>query len=448
MGEEAKLIVVTVTYLFAYAIDPLIWIMAFTKFLKPKYHEKRYYIYSFLGLYAIILVKQWFVMFGKSRITMFFFPVMMVYIFTVAKVLFGASIKRKVTVFFLVYMLSGVVDNVCIVFFKHCNILVKEIMVFGSKSSIIILLIRVINLIAYLLINSCYDVYRKKERSIYIMPINIVVFSFVMNIQYMVPRDTKNNTGLRYCFYGVQFVIIALITLHIFFLVKEKTEKEKEALQRAKLSEAKLTSIQYTKDMYQEMKMIQHDMNKHYRLLAELNQQKEYDAMESYLSELYNKIHDTEDLCVSNNLILAVGISEKQQVASKEGIQFDAKLEAEQFPFTDSELNSILTNILDNAFEAVSKIKEGDKKVILTIKKVNEQEIQIYCSNTYNQDAYFEIPFLSTIKPDQCNHGYGTRIVKEIVRKHKGTIWYWKDDRQFYVQIKVGGGYIDETLDM
>ena len=49
------------------------------------------------------------------------------------------------------------------------------------------------------------------------------------------------------------------------------------------------------------------------------------------------------------------------------------------------------------------------------------------------------IPLLSTIKQDKNNHGYGTKIVKAIVRRYKGTVNYWKDSKNFYVQIIVRG---------
>ena len=79
-------ILTAIIYCLAYTIDPLIWIIAFRKFLKPKYEKAVYYFLSWLGLYAIIWGKQILVLNLNSKLSALFFPVMLTYIILVSKV--------------------------------------------------------------------------------------------------------------------------------------------------------------------------------------------------------------------------------------------------------------------------------------------------------------------------------------------------------------------------
>ena len=237
--------------------------------------------------------------------------------------------------------------------------------------------------------------------------------------------------------YSLQLALVVFIIVSLVLLVRNKTAKEKAAIQWVEMSESKLALYQYAKETYEEVKSIRHDIKRHYNYLRELAHQNKVHEIESYLDELCSDLKRTDDLYVCDNLVLSVALYDKGQTAKEQNITFSKSITANTFPFTDSELNSILTNILDNAFEAVEKVTEGERKVSLVVKKINEAELMIHCENTYNKEVYSNLSFLSTGKEDKVNHGYGTKIVKSIVKRYHGTVTYWKDDINFYVRVIV-----------
>ena len=261
--------------------------------------------------------------------------------------------------------------------------------------------------------------------------ITLFIAMFYFNVNLTEPNNVMT------CIYCVEtgFVIFFIVSLILF--VRNKTAKEKAAIQRAEMTESKLALYQYTKETYEKVKSIRHDIKGHYNYLRELAHQKKFNEIESYLNELCADLKRTEDLYVCDNLVLAVAIYDKERVAKEKTITFSKSIAANTFPFTDSELNSILTNILDNAFEAAEKVTEGKREVTFRLKKINELELMIHCENTYNKKVYNNLSFLSTGKRDKVNHGYGTKIVKSIVRRYHGTVVYWKDDTRFYVRVIV-----------
>lgn len=432
--QEKSLFLITSIYLVAYAIDPFIWIMAFKKFLKPKFKNRIYYVLCFSGVYALILGKQALLFFTDSNLTVFFFPIMITYIFTVSKVLFEGSLKKRISVFVAVYLLSIAVDGGFAIVLMCMHVDPEEIMTYGFVSGIIMLIVRMTNLILYFSLKNFYEIIKEKS----VRPVMIIVYAIMFVGSYAVLtlffEDLTRNESILYCIYSIQVTLVIIITSFIFVYLKDQATKDKEAIEKARLSEGQLALINLTKETYEEIKAIKHDLRHHYKDILNLNQANDRQGIEKYLLTLNAQLNSTEDRYMCNNLIVDVAIYEKLEKAKKEKIEFSPVITVEKFTLSDPELSSLLNNILDNAFEAVSKVVDGEKRVKLIIKKINEQDTMFYCENTYNKTAYMDIPFLSSIKKG-CNHGYGTKIVKSIAEGHEGSAEYWKDEKNFYVQV-------------
>jgi len=447
--EKTNLVLISTLYLIAYAIDPLTMLLAFKKFLKPKYRNKVYYILSFIGLYALVLIKQGLILFTNSKLTVLFLPLLFLYVLIIVIFLFGGSIKKKIAVFITVYLLSVITDGIFSIILICYHISSNTMMTFGITSSIITLVIRISNLLLYFLIQNFYEIIEEKNIK---KPYTIVVYCIMFLSSFLglifFSDNLNNRISVLYCTYSMQVMLFLIITFYVVSLFHDRELKEKEAVKQARMAESKLALFKYTKETYEEIKSIRHDLKKHYNYLLELNRLRDYKGIEDYLLDLCSKLNPTDDLYLCDNLILAVALSNIQQKAKQEDIAFSKTITVNTFPFSDSELNSVISNVLDNAYEAVSKVTKGEKMITLSIKKINAQEILIYCANTYNKDAYFEIPLLSTIKRDKNNHGYGTKIVKSIVKRYEGTAVYWKDETNFYVKIIVRGKEQNEDTNM
>lgn len=435
MQNEAQ-ILTAIIYGLAYTIDPLIWIIAFRKLLKPKYEKAIYYFLSWLGLYAIIWGKQILVLNLNSKLSAFFFPVMLTYIIVVSKVLFEGSFKKRLGTFIGVYTLSMITDVICALIMMSLHIPPNIVTTYGRSGSILILLIRLINLLLFFTIIKFLGLRQENDKRVskivaYREIIGLLIIVFFIFVQ------LSNNLGALYCIGAISIIFSMIVIAYVIDLFRSQEQREQEAIERAKQYETRLSLSEYTKETYEEIKSIRHDMKRHYQYILELNHLQEYKKIEDYVLELYKDLKATEDCFLCDNLVIAVALFNAQRRASAEGIHFTKTITVNRFPFTDVELNSVISNVLDNAFEAVSKVSDGEKIIKIEIKKINQKQIMFYCANSYNKEAYGQNPFLSTIKPDKNNHGYGTRIIKKIVKRHTGTVVYWKDDKNFYTKIIV-----------
>ena len=435
--EKTEFLLTVFIYMIAYVIEPLLLFYTYNKFLHPIFSKKRFYVGCFIGYYLIILAKQVFILCTDSNLTAFFFLIMFSYTVIINKFFYLGKVKQKIGIYFSMYIFCAITDVLATLIFLYCKIPMQEIFTFSLKSSIINLIIALTKVPLYFLfVYLGRKVIEKREifNLIFLYLLSIVTLFIAMF--YFDVNLTKPSNVVA-CFYCLEIGFTVSFIVYLVLLFRNKTAKEKAAIQRAEMSESKLALYQYTKETYEEIKSIRHDLKRHYNYLRELARQNNVHEIECYLDELCSDLKRTEDLYVCDNLVLAVALYDKEQTAKEQTITFSKSITANTFPFTDSELNSILTNILDNAFEAVEKVTESERKVLFVVKEINQSELMIHCENTYNKEAYNNLSFLSTGKDDKVNHRYGTKIVKSIVQRYHGTVTYWKDDMNFYVRVIV-----------
>lgn len=435
---EPKTILIIITYLLAYAIDPAIVAISFNEYLKPKVKNRFLnFLLCFGSLYILVCIKQEMILLGDASKGYRIAPLILIYILLLAFIAYEAPIKRKILIVILFYSLTFIAEAFYSVILMLIGFDFNNLMKFSLISASVTLLIRITDLIIFLSLKNFLDLIKKKDVKPYMIFGYLIIFvcSGVIMTLYEGLADKK----IIFCLYCIQAIVTIALFAYVIIILTNVINREYEAIKRAELSESKIAFLDYSREIYEEIKLIRHDMKKHYNYLLDLNRRKDYEAIERYLTELCNDLRETETLYPCENLILAVALSDAQKKAKQQDIDFNKIVTVYEFPFTDTELNSVITNILDNAFEAVSKVKEGERAIKLEIKQINEEEIMICCENTYEAKEYAGKAFLTTVKPDKDNHGYGTKIVRKIVKRYKGTVVYWKDKNKFYVKIIVRG---------
>lgn len=435
---QGKLLLTILLYVIAYAIDPLIITVVFSKLLKPKHTSKWYNgILCFGGIYSLIWIKQA-LFFGAdsnsaNRITSFIF----IYIVMIGYFAFRESIRRKIIIVVSCYIIAFSIEVIFSAFFLAFEIEAEQLMTFGLKGACLSLLMRITDLLVFLSIRTFFQLIKEKASKLHLVMIYITLLA-LSGIALVYYSGTDNLQAI-FGIYCIQALIVILSFAYIAIVLRNVIHREQEAINRARLSESKAVFLNYSHDIYEEIKEIRHDTKRHYRCLMELSRHKEYKTINKYLEELNEQLEETGNLYICDNLILQVALSHAQKIAKRKQIQMEKSITVNTFPFTESELNSIITNLLDNALEAASKAQEGNRYIRLEIRKINAQEMMLYCENTYNIQEYALLSFFGEARRTQDNQGYGTKVVRKIVKQYRGSVLYWNDKEKFYAKIIVRG---------
>ena len=94
----------------------------------------------------------------------------------------------------------------------------------------------------------------------------------------------------------------------------------------------------------------------------------------------------------------------------------------------------LVGNILDNAVEAIARVKRDKKRIELLFLRQNSNRI-IICKNTIEKSVLGENSELKTTKAPSSEHGYGTKIIAKIVSDYGGMVDYFEEFNMFGVQV-------------
>lgn len=222
-------------------------------------------------------------------------------------------------------------------------------------------------------------------------------------------------------FYLVCLFLTCSITFLIFsFTRKHQNFLEQQAIiQDMKLSENTLSQIQMQAS---QMKELKHELSNYIIYAAQLLQNKEYDTLSDYLSQLSNSSLPKVQTIVTGNQVLNAVLNQKIDYAKSLGIHTDFQVRLSQvLTIDDLTLCSLLGNLLNNAIEAS---KDMENAFIHFYMWTDKDRLLIKAENSTMYDVLKKNPYLLTTKKEADYHGNGMIILKKIVRQYNGTLHY------------------------
>lgn len=178
-----------------------------------------------------------------------------------------------------------------------------------------------------------------------------------------------------------------------------------------------------------------HDMRNHVNVLHGLIQSKHFQEAQDYMEEIYKDLKEIDLTIKTKNPYVGQLIRSKVKVAESRKIDFDAEIDYETFEEVKKiDLSRLISNLIDNAFDAV-QLRGSDRKVFFSLRKKYDSYIEIIVTNNGPEieegvkAKLFERGF-STKPIDVTNtngdnsstseRGFGLAIVQDIVKQYNG----------------------------
>lgn len=144
------------------------------------------------------------------------------------------------------------------------------------------------------------------------------------------------------------------------------------------------------------------------------------------------KAHD-----YSSSEILNTAIGNKIWKCREQNLELELRLEKIRIPAAMKEIEflSIFYNLMDNAMEAALQCEPGRRQICLESYS-DAKGLYLIVENSKKAEknpAHFGQ--LATTKPDRKNHGYGLKIVRELIRKNQGKLDIRNQEDSFLVSI-------------
>ena len=233
-------------------------------------------------------------------------------------------------------------------------------------------------------------------------------------------------------------IILFVSTVFLFVTYQHEAEKEAE-LSQVKNENLRLQTersyYEILERQNQQLMSYAHDTKNHLAAIHELNNDPQIDT---YIDKLSADLKSYSENCHSGNKLLDVMISKYQIESEKYDIEFVYDVRSCNLGvLEDTDLVSILGNLMDNAIEATVKSKK--KTLSLETATMNGYNVLIICNSCDTPPVEANGALIST-KPSNTFHGFGLKNVLRTLKKYNGDYAWDYDNKQktFTVTAMIG----------
>lgn len=228
---------------------------------------------------------------------------------------------------------------------------------------------------------------------------------------------------LRISILCVSYFSMICSFVSVFLFVKNY--KEKDSLKKENQLKNELLNMQekYIHDTvknYEYLRNFRHDIQGKFRVISQLEGQKSYDELHSYIQTLKTTLRSKQIFQCPNNHISAI-VNSYIEDMNNENIQLEVTYQVIGHLSIDIlDLDSLLYNLLSNAFEAEKKVSQDQKTIILNFMGSRDDLLIEIINDVVDDNCIDFLKENKTSKKDKVNHGIGTVIIQDIVDKYNG----------------------------
>lgn len=262
----------------------------------------------------------------------------------------------------------------------------------------------------------------KAEKSTAIIAVVIYCVIVVFLWWKMKTEDFQTRADIVVPLMLVGFAVITVVFFVFAALERRRLSRELAELTAQKQAQYELFMTRLAGD--EETSRLRHDMNGHLAVLKMLLHDGEYERAQNYLEEISaNQISLPPDPPRMENAVAGALIADKYLLCQHEDISFtvDGSIHRD-IGIADVDIVCLLSNLLDNAIEACEKVAPERRRIYLKL-AVRASCLFIRVENSKSPArALKNGRLIETTKVDSTRHGYGGRIIQEVVDRYDGAL--------------------------
>ncbi len=270
-------------------------------------------------------------------------------------------------------------------------------------------------------------------------------FANGMYALYMQPVFIEGTSfpGLEFSF--VPFLWVVLTFSSYIILLRALVERSRSAKLHEELhiSDIQVTAqqkqLEHLQQHIEDTAKARHDIRHFLVALQGFANEKDFEGMLEYLEKCIVIIDNQTPEIYTNNLAVNAVLGYYKQMAEKEEIEVKFIVEMEdETNVTDTDMCIILGNLLENAYEACARQKEGKRHITANLRQTGGTLVIIvensYTGTVRKKDGVF----LSS--KQKMRKGIGITSVIDVTKKYHGISKFEYDGRRFKVSLLLGSG--------
>jgi sensor histidine kinase YesM len=245
------------------------------------------------------------------------------------------------------------------------------------------------------------------------------------------------NTKISNYNIAISISILLIINIVAFYLYDVLNSVYEDNIERALLKQQNNyyhKQFDVMDNSYKNMKSVRHDIKNHLSIIESYIYKDDTEKAINYIQNILNSSYDEQELARSGNFDFDSILNYKLQNAKSKGIEaiVEAKI-PQKINIESFDIAIIIGNLLDNAFEAVSKLS-NDKKINIRL-NYRKNTLYIHVNNTFDGTVFYEDDQIISTHKDKENHGIGLKNIEKAIKKYNGTMEINHTNNNFTVDI-------------
>ncbi len=345
---------------------------------------------------------------------------------------YKANFKRRVISTIYMYVILMTVELVMVVLTGYIDLSVFS--VDSQYSSIAgIMSIKLFSYIIVLIIQNYknikkgIDVPNSYWLSLFIIPFGTLYVTFLI-------LESNNLSNYRIV---ISVSILLIINIVAFYLYDVLNSVYEDKIEKALLKQQNNyyhKQFEIMDNSYKNMKSVRHDIKNHLSIIESYINKNDTEKAINYIQNILNSSYGEQELARSGNFDFDSILNYKLQNAKSKGIEIivEAKI-PQKINIESFDIAIIIGNLLDNAFEAVSKLS-NDKKIKVRL-NYRKNTLYIHVNNTFDGAVFYEDNQIISTHKDKENHGIGLKNIEKAIKKYNGTMEINHTNNNFTVDI-------------
>lgn len=234
------------------------------------------------------------------------------------------------------------------------------------------------------------------------------------------------------CLTAFGLITVNAIWYHMLALQHQtvRTELEEQLLMQQKNDQLRFDELKYQVESLQKAR---HDFHNTLQVIRSLNNDRKPVQVEAYLTSYLDTVNTSNAYVATNSDYVNAIVNAKTAEARSRGITVENVISADIGTCNPVDIANIIGNLFDNAISACEKT--ADHPRIRFHMSVEGDETVLTMKNSIVSSVLNVNPQLATEKTDRANHGYGTKIIRDLAAKYHGYADFYEERGEFCCRV-------------
>ena len=411
---------ITICYFFIYLVEGFILLQYASNMFYPKtkvFAKISLLVILYTGLFAISFSEN-FVLNTLSFLLVNFIYLCIIYHTKWLSAFFHATILT-VAMGFSELLIYSLMTHFAPAFFSNASHF-RNLALLAVFSKILYYIITLI-LTLFLRVNN-KELQSTSKTAIFLLIVP-VISTYIMLTLFAICTVAELNRTLDWML-SISAFLLLIINLLIFAMHSYNQKKRAEFTELQLLLQKEADSVEYYKMLFTQMenqRILIHDIKQHLQSISILCQNRDYDKIDMYVSQLVlsSDLKTYKKFC--DNELLNVILNRYYIKCDDASILLSVDIRTDVVNFMDeNDLTALFCNLLDNAVESATKTTNGFIEMNICLQP-NTPYTLLTLTNSCRKTPFIGNKLISN-KKNSSQHGFGMKSIKRIVAKYYGEI--------------------------